>query len=237
MKYNLSETLRRSFEDFLTLFFPKLCVTCNAPLTGNETLLCTSCKQLLPETNFHPFHDNPVAQIFWGRIPVERATSLLFFDKGSKYRKLVHHLKYKDRKDIGLFLGNLLGARLQEAGIDNFDAIVPIPLHIVKQRRRGYNQSKLIADGIAEITGKQVVVNTLRRAGFTTTQTKKGRFERWQNVENIFVCVNQKQIENKHILLVDDVITTGATLEAAGSAILSAHNTKLSIATIAYAHI
>ena len=158
MKYALSDVLRRLPDDFLSLIFPPLCVTCNAPLSGNEKILCTSCRQLLPETNFHSSRDNPVAQIFWGRVNAVNATSLLFFDKGSKYTELLYQLKYNGRKDVGIFLGNLLGARLQEAAIDNFDVIIPVPLHPAKKRRRGYNQSELITQGIAEICNKEMTI-------------------------------------------------------------------------------
>ena len=236
MRYNLSDTLVRSFGDLLALFFPKLCVTCSTTLTGNEDILCTACRQLLPETNFHHSAENPVSGLFWGRIPVEKANSLLFFDKGSKYRQLLYHLKYKGRKDIGIFLGNLLGSRLMEVSFDQFDLIVPVPLHPVRQRRRGFNQSEIIAMGISEVTGKKVVSNALRRSQFTTTQTRKGRFARWQNVEGIFTTRIPATVKNRHVLLIDDVVTTGATLEAAGNALLKAGVSKLSVATAAFAH-
>jgi ComF family protein len=203
---------------------------------GNEDILCTSCRQSLPETGFHRSHNNPVEQIFWGRIPVEHATSLLFFDKGSKYRHLLHQLKYNGKKEVGFILGKLLGSRLMESDFKEIDLILPVPLHPAKMRRRGFNQSEIIAIGVANTMKKAIASDALKRVVYTSSQTFKGRFERWQNVEGIFKVSKPHLLKNKHILLIDDVVTTGATIEAAGNAILALEGTHLSIATLAYAH-
>ena len=142
--------------------------------------------------------------------------------------------KYKGQKEAGLFLGRLLGSRIKQSQLPAVDIIVPVPLHPIRYRRRGFNQSKIIADGVAEILEKPVVENALLRMKYTSTQTRRNRYERWQNVEGIFVCPDLQQISFKHILLIDDVITTGATLEAAGNALLKSEGVKLSIASAAY---
>jgi len=178
---------------------------------------------------------NPVEELFQGRLAVEKATSLLFFDRGSRYRRLLHQLKYHGRKEAGMFLGRLIGSRLVESNLPPIDMIVPVPLHPSRMRRRGFNQSEVIASGIAEILDKPVNSKVLRRVKNTATQTRKGRFERWKNVEGIFHCPDPGKVESKHILLVDDVVTTGSTLEAAGSALLNCGNVKISVATAAYA--
>lgn len=209
-------------------------MACNASLIGNEDILCTTCRLALPETNFHHVAGNPVEKIFWGRIPVEHATSLLFFDKGSKYRHMLHQLKYKGKSEVGIFLGKLLGTRLLETDMNCIDLIVPIPLHPVKLNKRGFNQSEQIAKGVADVMKKPVVKNSLKRIKHSSSQTFKGRYDRWKNTEGIFDVKEPELLINKHILLIDDVVTTGATLEAAGSSILKIEGTRLSIATIAY---
>jgi len=201
---------------------------------GNEGILCTTCRLSLPETNFHHFSDNPVEKIFWGRMRVEYATSLLFFDKGSKYRHMLHELKYKGKREVGVFLGKLMGARLLETEMKTIDFIIPIPLHPLKLKKRGFNQSEEIAKGVAMAMKKPIVSNSLKRIRHSSSQTYKGRFDRWKNTEGIFDVENAELLMNKHILLIDDIVTTGATLEAAGSSILKIEGTRLSIATIAF---
>ncbi len=222
------------FKDFISLIYPRVCMACNNTLVGNEDVLCTTCRFSLPETEFHLSPGNPIEQIFWGRIPVVHATSLLFFDKGSKYRHLLHQLKYKGAIEIGIFLGQLLGARLADSRFNDIDIIVPVPLHFKKLKSRGYNQSDKIALGVAKKMNKPVDNNSLIRTLHKSSQTYKGRYERWENSEGIFKLVSPENLNNKHVLLIDDIITTGATLEAAGSEILNFSSARLSIATIAY---
>jgi ComF family protein len=221
-------------EAFVSLFYPKVCMACSKSLMGNEDILCTTCRLSLPETNFHKTPGNPVEKIFWGRIPVENATALLFFDKGSKYRHMLHQLKYNGKREVGVFLGKLLGNRLLETEMYSIDFIVPIPLHPVKLRKRGFNQSEEIAKGVAAIIGKPVVSNSLRRIRHSQSQTYKGRYDRWKNTKEIFNVEKPELFENKNILLIDDVITTGATIEAAGASILKIEGSRLSVATIAF---
>lgn len=219
------------------MFFPKFCVVCNASLLGNEEIICTVCRHSLPLTGYHRSEGNPVEQLFWGRIPVQFATSLMYFDKGSAYRQLIHQLKYQGRKDIGIFLGKLLGTALKESTIMPVDYIIPVPLHRRKFRRRGFNQSEIIANGISQIMNIEVNNNILKREQYTKTQTNRKRYERWENVENVFNCKNKEMLKGKHIMLIDDVVTTGATLEAAANEILRINKVKLTIATLAYAHV
>lgn len=224
------------FEGFIALFYPRVCLACGSSLLGNEDIICTSCRISLPITEFHRSPGNPVEKIFWGRIPVENATSLLFFDKGSKYRHLLHQLKYHGKKEVGHFLGKILGRCLSESNFKHIDLIVPIPLHPVKQRRRGFNQSEEIALGIANIMKKPIIRHALKRNVHSSSQTFKTRYDRWENIKGIFAVSEPELFKNKHILLIDDIVTTGATLEAAGSVILDIEGTRLSIATLAFTY-
>jgi ComF family protein len=224
-------------EGFISLFYPKFCFACGNALFGNEKVICTFCMHNLPETNYHLFSDNPVEQLFWGRIKAENASSFLFYEKSSKYGHLLHEFKYKGYTEIGLFLGQLFGSRLKDTAFKDIDIIVPIPLHKAKYRSRGFNQSEVFGNGLAMPLGKPVVTDALARNIFTSTQTRRGRFERWENVEGIFKVKNTELLKNKHVLLIDDVVTTGATIEAAGIEILKCEGCKLSIATMAFAHL
>jgi ComF family protein len=229
--------LQKYAESFLALLYPKLCLVCESSLLGNEDILCTPCRHSLPLTHFHLSEGNPVEQIFWGRLPVHRATSLLYFDKGSAYNRLIHHLKYQGRKDVGLFLGKLLGSAILSSSLSSIDYIVPVPLHRAKLHRRGFNQSQIIAEGVGEMLGVEVLTDILSRKVYTPTQTLRKRYDRWKNVEGIFECKHQDIINRKHILLIDDVITTGATMEAAGSVLYSAGDVLLSVAAVCYTNI
>jgi ComF family protein len=228
--------IRKYVGSFFSLIYPKLCLVCGSTLFGNEEFVCTYCRHSLPETNFHKSKGNPVEQLLWGRLPFEHATALLYFDKGSNYRRLIHQLKYQGRKDSGYYLGRLLGSAIKESLFPILDCIIPIPLHPAKLRRRGFNQSQVIAEGIAEILDIAVYNDVLHRKIFTQTQTRRKRYDRWKNVEGIFECQHPEKITKKHILLVDDVITTGATMEAAGSELCIFEGVKLSVAAAGYSH-
>ncbi len=217
-----------------SLFYPELCVTCGNKLHQPGQVLCTRCRNTLPETGFSITGHHAVRDIFTGRLPVEGAMALLFFEKSSKYRRLLHALKYKRHLQSGKFLGQLMGARLSESGF-RCDAIVPVPLHPVKHRTRGYNQSAVLARGIADMLHCPVCENVLRRTVHNPTQTQKSRYDRWVNVDGIFESVPGNRLQNHHLLLVDDVVTTGATLEAAGQELLKIQGVRLSVATAAYA--
>lgn len=224
------------FEDFLNLLYPRVCPCCGRNLFNHERLICTKCLYFIPKTNFNHFKDNPVAQLFWGRVNVENATSYYFFDKGSKFQALIHNMKYRGQKEIGYEMGRIFGGELMSSNAyREIDLVVPVPLHVRKQRKRGYNQSEWIARGIAERMEKPIDTGTLYRAIESETQTRKTRYERWKNVENIFKLKTADALKDKHILLVDDVVTTGSTLEACAKVILDAENTKVSVATLAIA--
>ena len=218
------------------LLFPSVCEACGNILYKNENILCTKCLYMLPRTNYCVDTENPIIQLFTGRLRLCRATALFTFQKGSKFRKLLHRLKYNSKPEIGVLLGKELGAEmLKSNNFSNIDFIIPVPLHPKRQKSRGYNQSEMIANGISEITKVPVLNNNLIRNIETTTQTKMNKEERWHNVSGKFITKNPKEIENKHILLVDDVVTTGSTIEACGEVLLKINGLILSIAVLAKA--
>lgn len=218
------------------LLFPRLCVVCGDKLIEQEQWICLNCVHHIPRTNFHLDRDNPVARLFYGRANIENATSFFYFSKGSNYQTLLHDMKYKGMKELGKEIGKHFAIDLQQSPeFRSVDIICPVPLHPSKEEKRGYNQSWWIASGIAQQMTKELSSDNLLRTTATETQTRKSRFARWQNVEGIFEVSNPEAFLGKHILLVDDVVTTGATLEACAAAILSATNAKVSIATLATA--
>ena len=173
--------------------------------------------------------------MFWGRIPVNQVSSFIYFAKGSRYQHILHELKYNGQKRIGIEMGRMFGNELKNTPFSGVDLIHPVPLHPKKQKKRGYNQSELIASGMAEILHLPVATTFISRKDDTLSQTRKSRYERWENVQHIFRCENPDAIRNKHILLVDDVITTGATIEACASCILGCEGVTVSVASLAYA--
>ncbi len=222
--------------DFFHLFYPSVCASCGEKLLNQEKIICTRCLADIPRTNFHTYADNPVNQLFWGRVRVENATALFRFQKGSRFQDLLHLLKYKGRKDIGEELGRQLGFELKKSDLyKNIRYVIPVPLHPKREKKRGYNQAEYIARGIAESMEIKIESGNLVRNTATETQTKKSRIERWQNVESIFTLKNPGSLVNSEVLLVDDVVTTGATLEACAQAILKTDGIKVSIAALATA--
>lgn len=223
-------------ESLLHLAFPHVCAGCGNDILSAESQVCLSCINALPETNFHLHSSNPVEKIFWGRLPLQHATAQYYFTKESLMQHLMHQLKYKGDISLGLFLGRLMGTSLIQAErFKDVEALVPLPLFRNKEKKRGYNQAAVLCDGMAEIMKIPVLKNVVARIQHTDTQTKKSRIERWLNIESKFVLTDPAQIAGKHVLLVDDVITTGATLEACGQEILQADNTRLSMAALCYA--
>jgi len=169
-------------------------------------------------------------------VKIESAASYYFFEKGSRFKSLIHKMKYRGQKELGFELGRIYGAELTSSGFYNrVDLILPVPLHPRKKRKRGYNQSEWIARGIAESMEKPLDIKSVYRAVDTVSQTKKNRYERWKNVEDIFQVSHPEMLQNRHILVVDDVITTGSTLEACARAILNVEGTKVSCVTLAIA--
>jgi ComF family protein len=227
--------LKTAWQDFSHLFFPHICAGCNTDNTGTESPLCIQCINQLPLTNFHLHADNPVEKQFWGRLPVAAVTAHCHFTGGTLIQHLLHQLKYKGNKEAGHFLGMLMGKALQASQrFNTIELLVPLPLFAERQRRRGYNQSAVLCHGIAAVLKLPVEEHALIRLLATDTQTHKTRIERWKNMEGKFELVNPTAIAGKHVLLVDDVITTGATLEACGHELLKAGGVQLSIAALAY---
>lgn len=221
-------------QDFFSLFFPEVCSGCGKSLFKNESVICTDCIYNLPYTNFHLDNTNRVARQLWGRIPFELSCAYVYFHKGSRVQNLMHNLKYNNKPEIAFKLGELYGTQLAEnPTIQHISSIMPVPLHPARQRKRGYNQSEYFAKGLSQALKKPVNL-ALQRDIFTETQTKKSRFVRYENMRDVFLINNTEQLENQHILLVDDVITTGATLEACALELLKIKGLKVSIATIAF---
>ena len=230
--------LRALATDFLGLFFPQACLACQEPLVAGEQHLCTGCRAELPYTDYHrlPPAQNPLGRRFWGKLPVVHTLSYLRFLRHGRVQHLLHQLKYQGQQEVGKALGQLYGAELAAAGLGpEFDLIVPVPLHRRKLARRGYNQADAFAAGLAAALPCPWSATALRRTEHTASQTKKNRAERWQNVATVFEVAVPQAVAGRHILLVDDVLTTGATLEACGAALLAAGASAISIATIATA--
>ena len=225
----------RILKDLFYLFYPKLCAVCELKLVENESSICTNCRHDLPLTNFLDYKDNKVTQVFYGRILIEKAYSLLFYRKKGITQKLIHDLKYKGNEEVGVFFGNWLGEILKEnKEFANIDFIIPVPLHPKKLKERGYNQVTKFGERLSEYLQKPLVEDSLIRISSTKTQTFKSRFERFNNIGTKFMLENHTDFNNKHILLIDDVITTGATLEACAKEFRKSENCKISILTMAY---
>jgi ComF family protein len=223
-------------DDFFSLIYPNTCAGCGNPLRKHETVICNFCAFHLPVTDFHLDKENPVTQLFWGRVRLESASSFLYFNKGNTVQHLIHLLKYKGRKDIGIWLGKQFASLLKASPFFiPVDAILPVPLHPKKLKIRGFNQSEQIALGIHSAWDIPIITDALCRTTSSETQTKKTRFRRWQNVENIFAVCNAEKIAGKHILLVDDVVTTGATLESCITVLGKIPSLRVSLATLAVA--
>jgi ComF family protein len=224
------------WDDFISLLFPRLCYGCGNHLIRNENIICTNCYISIPRTNYHLTVDNPIEQLFWGRCPISKAAAFSFYNRGSRIRKLIHNLKYKGIREVGLELGRIYGHSLKDSGFTkDIDLIIPVPLHPSKQRIRGFNQSDFISKGLSEATGLPLELKSLVRIALSDTQTRRSRYERWMNVEGIFAVTEYEKLRGKHILLVDDVITTGSTLEACTGELLKIENVKVSVAALAVA--
>ncbi|MDQ8004304.1 MAG: ComF family protein [Pedobacter sp.] len=228
--------LKRYTEDLINLLFPELCNGCGKLLYHGEKDICTKCLFDLPYTDFHLYQDNPVAKQLWGRLNVNAAMAMLYFKKATKVQNLIHGLKYDGKTEIGITLGKLLAKKVIESEFyADIDLIIPVPLHQKKMRTRGYNQSEYIAAGLAEELNISVSTKYLLRDKSTESQTKKARYTRYENMQDVFSVIKAEELAEKHILLVDDVVTTGATLEACGNILLNNGIKKLSIAAVAFA--
>ena len=232
----LLRNARNLADDLFSLFFPNLCLGCGRPLIRGEDTICSICHFHLPKTHFHNDPDNALNKVFWGRVNLEAVAAYVYFQKGSTVQHLLHQLKYKGRQEIGLRIGKWYGQELRYAGVfREVELVVPVPLHPNKLRKRGYNQSRVFAEGLVSVMTAKLEDHCLYRKVDSKTQTRKTRYNRWENVENIFAVRNPEKLQGKHVLLVDDVITTGATLEACARALLEVPGVKISVVTIAYA--
>ena len=223
------------FQDFVTLIYPRYCLACQDGLIKGEDILCTKCIHELPRTNYHKDLENPVFKRLYGRLPIRFALAFLLFKKGGRVQRLLHELKYNNHPEIGQLLGRVYGNDLQNEGFGkHLDIILPIPLHPVKQKRRRYNQSAEFAKGLSQSLNVGYSNEAIKRIIVTETQTRKSKLRRWENVKEVFSVANNQLIEGKRVLLVDDVITTGATIEACGQVLIDAGIQELSVASIAY---
>ena len=223
-------------QDFTALFFPELCAACGKNLFKSERVICTDCIYHLPYTHYHKDPENRVSRQLWGRFPFVHASAFVYFQKGNKVQNMMHQLKYNNRPETGYRLGELYAYDLKRSlHWENPDAILPVPLHPKKKRKRSYNQSEYIANGMASVLNIPVVTDNLIRGTDTATQTKKTRFARYENLKEAFIVSKPELLANKHLLLVDDVITTGATLEACSIELLKLRNVRISISAIAFA--
>ena len=228
-------SIREIKDSFVHLLFPHICSGCGSDILNKESMLCMRCIDAMPETNFEIHANNPVEKKFWGRLSLQEATAQYYFVRESLMQRLMHQFKYKKNKELGTQLGRMMGESLKKSNRFTIDALIPLPLFPAKEKKRGYNQAAILCEGIAESLQVQVLKDVIIRPQHTDTQTKKGRIERWQNMEGKFVLAKPEAIANKRVLLVDDVVTTGATLEACGIELLKAENVRLSIAALCYA--
>lgn len=221
---------------FVRLIYPCRCAMCGRVLEEGEEIICMKCNMNMPRTNFHHWTDNPVERMFFGKVRLERASSFLYYRKGSDVRNLLYKVKYKGYEELGVKMGRLIAAELSECGFfGGMDVIVPVPLHPDRLKLRGYNQSELIARGISEITGIPVDASSVLRIRPTETQTHKSVHERWENVNGIFCLHSPERFAGKHVLIIDDVLTTGATTTACADAFGEAEGVRISVLTMAVA--
>lgn len=230
------QLLRQCYQDLTAVFYPRLCLACGEQLPPHQEEFCLHCDYKLPKTDFHAHRENQFTDRFWGRVDIKAAAAFFYFKKGGITQHLIHHLKYKEKWQIGMALGQRYGHALAESPhFSTVDCIVPVPLHPYKEKLRGYNQSAVFGNGLSESMQIPCLSHGLRRRLHTETQTRKGRFDRINNVDDVFEPNKAHLLRNKHILLVDDVVTTGATLEACAQTLLNIPGTRVSLATIAFA--
>lgn len=228
-------SLTEIFTAFNQLLFPYTCAGCGSGLLDQGAGVCSRCTSDLPVTGYLHLHNNAVEEIFWGRIHLEHAAACCFFNKKSLVQQLMHGIKYQHRQDAALQLGRWMGYQLKQSSwFHETDLILPMPLHQKRKQERGYNQAALLCDGITEITGKQNHPEALLRKSATHTQTKQHRAERWENMRQAFSVTDPDLLAGKHVLLIDDVVTTGASLEAVAEQLLLVPNLTLSICCFAY---
>ncbi len=227
--------IKKYLNHFSHLFYPHNCEGCGTDILFDDQFLCARCIHALPETYFFSRQNNPVEKLFYGRIHIQQAGASFYFTKDSLLQHLMVQLKYRSNKEAGYFLGRMMGHALAKSErFANVDLLVALPLNSKKEFRRGYNQAALICEGISEVWKKPVCRDVVTRIRFTETQTQQNRVSRWQNMEGVFAVTKPETLVDRHILLIDDVITTGATLEACGSVMLQIPGVSLSIGAAAY---
>ncbi len=231
------KTITNIIKETMLLCYPHHCCGCGKDSLMRTELICTQCLHDLPYTNFEMVTENPVLDILKARLPIHAAAAIFYFNKGNIIQHILHELKYKQNREIGIYLGGLMGEKLLTAAhYKNIDALIPLPLFAAKELQRGYNQAELICQGISDVTNIPVMKKLLIRKRATQSQTRKHRAERWENVNDSFNVINSLESQNKHVLLVDDVLTTGATLEAAGKELTAVPGLQLSVVTAAVAY-
>ncbi len=213
------------------ILIPLGCFGCNAPMRKGERLICTVCRNQLPLTEYNYTDENPVDRIFYGRIDIRKANSFLFFTQNGIVKNIIHHLKYKNQEQIGTFFGDWYAQLIKERL--EIDIVVPVPLHKKKLKKRGYNQVTLFGKQLAHHLNAEYNENVLLKTANTKTLTKKNRFSRWKANQDLYKLIDSEYISGKTILLVDDVITTGATIEACAIALKKAKEVTIYVATIA----
>ena len=221
----------------LDLISPRLCVVCGNRLTVTEETLCSKCYLHLPRTDFdHDLYENVMAKLFWGQIAIEKATALFYYEPHAETANILYELKYKNHPEIGVVMGRMMAKELMRSGMfEGIDAIVPVPLARKRERERGYNQSLELAKGVSEVTGLPIYNKVVKRTKFMGSQTQRGRWERNENVEHVFELVDGDSISRKHLLLIDDVVTTGATIIACAQKMQKTSNVKISVLALGFA--
>lgn len=227
-------TPAKIWDDFISLLYPRLCMLCNAQVQKGDHM-CLSCESQLPKTDYHTLLDNPITAKFYGRVKVEFGAAYYLFGQGNRTKELIHHLKYRNKPQLGHYVGSVYGELLKKSAVfPKIDYIIPVPLHPLKLHQRGYNQSEAIGKGLSESLHIPLNTTTLIRKEYTQTQTKKARITRMENVKSAFGVYKPELLEGKHLLIIDDVLTTGATLEACALTLLEAiPDIKISIVTMA----
>lgn len=222
--------------DFLSLIYPSYCEACNALLFKHEEMICNVCRNGLPKSNYHQNPNNPVQKMLAGRVPIEQTACLYVFEKGGKVQQLLHAIKYEQQTKLAYKLGAILYDEIKsDIVLNSVDFVVPVPLHPNKLKQRGYNQSEEFAKGLCELWHKPLNTSNLKRLKETSSQTRKRKYERWQNVKGVFDVEDAGKFAQKHVLLVDDVLTTGATLEAVWQCLKDIPELRISVAAIAFA--
>ncbi len=228
---------RKWIDALWELFFPRLCVVCDTKLAEGEEVICALCNLRLPRTNLHQCKNNYVEKLFWGKFHIERATSFFYYQKGSAYNRLIHRLKYYGGKELAEKMGRLVASELKRDGFfTDIDLLIPVPLHPVREKQRGYNQSEWIIRGISQVTGIPYRTDLVQRTVNTEKQVRQSVFDRMENTKEAFEWRNYDSLLDVHVLLVDDVLTTGSTLSTCLMAIQERKNVRFSILTLCSAH-